>query len=62
MPQKNRNYSDPLDELLDKLTSGYYVDQSVNEFSSTVNDTVKNYQRRSFLPLIPPPMRAAMLR
>ncbi|MBQ1877183.1 MAG: hypothetical protein II161_00050 [Erysipelotrichaceae bacterium] len=45
MPQKNRNYSDPLDELLDKLTSGYYVDQSVNEFSSTVNDTVKNYQR-----------------
>ena len=45
MAQRNRSYSDPLDELLDKLTSGYYVDQSINEFSDVVNDTVKSYQR-----------------
>ena len=40
----NKKYtynSDPLDELLEKLNSGDFVDQSMHEFSNTVNDTVK---------------------
>ena len=42
----NKKYtynSDPLDELLEKLNSGDFVDQSMHEFSNTVNDTVRGY-------------------
>lgn len=38
---------DSLDELLDKLNSGDFVDQSVHEFSRTVDDTVKGYYQQS---------------
>ena len=41
---RKKVYSDPLDELLDKLSSGDFIDQSVHEFNETVNDTVKGYQ------------------
>lgn len=41
---RKKVYSDPLDELLDKLSNGDFVDQSVHEFNETVNDTVKGYQ------------------
>lgn len=46
---RQKIYTDPLDELLDKLSNGDFVDQSVHEFNETVNDTVKGYQssRRS---------------
>ena len=49
MATRKKNYTDPLDELLDRLNSGDLVDQSVYEFNETVNDTVKSYQnsRRS---------------
>ena len=43
MARKYTYNSDPLDELLDKLNSGDFVDQSMHEFSNTVNDTVKGY-------------------
>ncbi len=50
MATRRKTYnSDPLDELLEKLNSGEFVDQSVYEFNETVNDTVKSYHdsRRS---------------
>ena len=43
MANKHANYSDPLDELLEKLNSGDFLDQSMHEFNATVNDTVKSY-------------------
>ena len=44
MATRRKTYnSDPLDELLDKLNSGEFVDQSVYEFNEVVNDTVKSY-------------------
>ena len=39
-----KSYTDPLDDLLDKLNSGDFVDQSMYEFSEIVNDTVQGYQ------------------
>ena len=41
---RKKVYSDPLDELLDKLNNGDFVDQSVHEFNETVNETVQGYQ------------------
>lgn len=41
--KKNTYSSDPLDELLDKLNSGDFIDQSIYEFSEVINDTVQNY-------------------
>ena len=43
MAKRQTNYSDPLDELLEKLNSGEFVDQSMHEFNEVVKDTVKNY-------------------
>ena len=46
MATRRNNYtSDPLDELLNKLNSGDFMDQSVYEFSEVVNDTVKGYHQ-----------------
>ncbi len=42
---RKKIYTDPLDELLDKLNSGDFIDQSVHEFNETVNDTVQGYQQ-----------------
>ncbi len=44
--RKNNSYNnDPLDELLDKLNSGNFTDQSIHEFSEVINDTVKSYRQ-----------------
>ena len=43
--RKNTYNSDPLDELLNKLNSGDFMDQSIYEFSEVVNDTVQNYHQ-----------------
>ncbi len=43
--RKNSYTSDPLDELLSKLNSGDFTDQSIYEFSEVVNDTVQNYHQ-----------------
>jgi len=43
MAKRNTYYSDPLDELLEKLNSGEFVDQSMHEFHEVVRDTVKTY-------------------
>ncbi len=36
----NKTWSESLDEMLAKLNSGEFVDQSLNEFEKTINDTV----------------------
>lgn len=43
--KRDQYTNDPLDELLDKLNSGDFMDQSIHEFSEVINDTVKSYRK-----------------
>ena len=41
------NYTDPLDEILDKLNSGSFTDQSPYEFTETVKSYTQNKKART---------------
>jgi hypothetical protein len=43
MAEKNKtNWSDSLDDMLEKVTDGAFVNSSLNEFEKVVNDALKN--------------------
>ena len=42
-----KNWNDSLDDLLEKLSNGDFVDQSINEFEKTVNQTTASYTDQS---------------
>ncbi|MDO4377787.1 MAG: hypothetical protein Q4C64_01380 [Erysipelotrichia bacterium] len=43
----NKSWNESLDEMLAKLNNGEFVDQSLNEFEKTLNDTVLGNKNKS---------------